>query len=319
MGIIIKSTGAYVPPRRISNDNLAETIDTSDEWIKSHTGISSRHKAAEDQATSDLAVFAAKTALDNAGMKAEELDMIVVATSTPDFNSFPSTASLVQLKLNAVNAGALDVGAACTGFIYALETTRGFINNGTIRNALVIGAEIMSRITDPEDRNTAVLFGDGAGAVILEESGDQRGIVQSILKADGTGEDALKVPGGGTRNPDGEKFITMDGRKVYNFAVRVNTELITALMEQHDLVFNDIEYIVPHQANERIIMAAAKRLKFPVEKFFMNLSEYANTSAATIPIALAEMDEKNLLIKGKNYILTGFGGGLTYGGTLIKW
>ena len=327
MNVYIKSVGAYTPKRRVSNDELSKTMDTSDEWIKSHTGIEARHVAAEGITTSDMAVEAAKVALERAGLSAEDLDMIILTTASPDFIGFPSTSCIVQDKIGAKNAGAFDLTAGCTGFIYAVDNAKNMILAGTAKNVLVVGSEALTKISNMQDRDTAVLFGDGAGAVIVSASeNEESSIEHAILKADGSGAEVLMRKYGGIKYPfvDGkttfnDMALYMDGRAVYSFAVKVNTELIKGLMERTNLTIDDIEWIVPHQANIRILQATAKRLKVPVEKFYFNLMEYANTSSASIPIALNEMYEKGKLKRGNRILLTGFGAGLTYGGTIIKW
>jgi 3-oxoacyl-[acyl-carrier-protein] synthase III len=328
MRAVIQDVDFAVPIRRMENHEFAAFLDTSDEWIRSHTGIGSRHIAEPSLATSDLAIEAAAKVLKKCAIAPESIDLVLVATATPDFLGFPSVACIVQDRLGAKNAAAMDVGAGCTGFIYALETARNFICGGGARTVLVIGAETLSRIANWQDRNTCILFGDGAGAVIVQadESDGNRGIVKSVLRADGSGARLLERTAGGTRYPftDGAvdltgSYLHMDGRQVYNFAVKVVSEGIAGLMGENNLSLDDIAWIVPHQANVRIIEAAAKRAKIPLEKFFMNIEEYANTSAASIPIALSEMRAKGLL-KAGNLILTfGFGAGLTYGGNIIRW
>jgi 3-oxoacyl-[acyl-carrier-protein] synthase-3 len=316
----------------VTNDDLALIVETSDEWIRSHTGIGSRHIAAENEATSDLAVGAVKNMLANISVPLESIDGIVVATATQDFIGFPATACVVQTKLGLDKILAFDIAAGCTGFIYALEVARGLIGNGTLRNILVIGAEKLSAVTDWTDRNTCVLFGDGAGCVLVsagEEGNKKEGdgdILDSVLHAEGSGYGKLCIPKGGTSAPltgddallDSIK-LCMDGRAVYNFAVRVLCEVIDELLQRNDLTMEQIDWIVPHQANSRIIQAAAKRLKIDQAKFFMNIESYANTSAASIPIAMKEMQERDLLKRGQLILTVGFGAGLTYGGNLIRW
>lgn len=312
----------------MSNQEFSAFVETSDEWIRSHTGIGSRHIAEPSVATSDLALEASRKVLDKAGFSAADLDMIFVATATPDFLGFPSVACIIQDALGAKNAGAMDLVAGCTGFIYGLETARAFVQGGSARNVLVVGAEILSRIVNWKDRNTCVLFGDGAGAALVsgDESEGNRGILHSMLKADGSGNRLLERTEGGTRFPytDGvvdqaRGFLKMDGRQVYNFATKVVTEGIMCLMEKNHVGPDDLAWIVPHQANVRIIEAAAKRSKIPLSKFFVNIEEYANTSAASIPIALSEMSTRGLLKPGDLILTFGFGAGLTYGGNLIRW
>jgi len=327
MGVYIRSIAAYVPQKRVSNDELAQEVDTSDEWIQSHTGIKNRHICAADEVTSDLAVKAAKTAIKRAEIDISEIDMVIAATASPDYIGLPSTASIIQDKLGLENAGAFDLVAGCTGFVYGLETGRGLLNGGRIRNLLVIGVETLSRITNWNDRNTCVLFGDGAGAVVLSaDDTHPDSILDSELRSEGSGAQHLIRKAGGSSEPIDLKttrqedlFIQMNGRQVYNFAVRVNTEIIQRLLERNNLTVDDLRWIVPHQANIRIIQAAAKRLKLPMDKFFTNIHEYANTSAASIPIALNELYETDRIKRGDLILLTGFGAGLTYGGNLLRW
>ncbi|HOJ99534.1 MAG TPA: beta-ketoacyl-ACP synthase III [Termitinemataceae bacterium] len=344
MAYEIVATGMAVPSRRVSNDELAQKLDTSDEWIRSHTGIGNRHIADEHTAASDLAVQAAQSALHmlverdpslggSYEAALESLDMVVVATATPDFYGFPSTACLVQDRLGAHRAGAVDVVAGCTGFIYALETAAGMLAlKDSRRRALVIGAEILSKVTNWQDRSTCVLFGDGAGAVILEKTDaptkgqGRRGLLRSILGSDGSGGEHLILRRGGSRNPyragetlDLPPVIEMNGRAVYNFAVKAVTDTIDALLTEEGISVEDLAWIVPHQANARIVQAAAKRFGIPEEKFFLNIEEYANTSAASIPIALDEMNRSGKLHRGDLILMVGFGAGLTYGGNLLIW
>jgi 3-oxoacyl-[acyl-carrier-protein] synthase-3 len=355
MAIEIIGTGRAIPPKRVSNDDLAAKIDTSDEWIRSHTGIGNRHIAGEDTACSDLALEAAKNALamaagfsgyhgsgrgssqdddrserDRAAAQAAAgLDMIIVGTATADFNGCPSTACIIQDKLGAKQAGAMDVSAGCTGFIYGLETAAGLLSiSGERKRALVIGAEVLTRVTNWDDRGTCVLFGDGAGAVVLEKTseGKDRGLARTILRADGSGWESLVIRRGGSRFPyktgeivDKPPHIEMNGQEVYNFAVKAVTEIIEDLLKQEEITINDVKWIVPHQANARIVKAAGKRLGIPMEKFFLNIEEYANTSAAAIPIALDELNRNEKINKGDLIMTIGFGGGLTYGGNVIIW
>ena len=344
MAVEIISTGRAVPPNRVSNNDLAAKIDTSDEWIRSHTGIGNRHIADESVATSDLAVEAAKNALamaagytgddpaqrDKAAVKeAESIDLIILATVTPDYYGTPSTACIVQDGIGARNAAAMDISAGCTGFVYGLETAAGLLNMSTERKrALVIGAEILTKITNWDDRGTCVLFGDGAGAVVLEKTGveNKSGLIKSLLFADGSGHQSLIIRRGGTRSPikkgetvDLPTCVEMNGQEVYNFAVKAITETIGTLIKTANINVDDIAWIVPHQANARIVQAAAKRLRIPLEKFYLNIEEYANTSSASIPIALDEMNRNGQLKKGDPVLTVGFGGGLTYGGNIIIW
>jgi 3-oxoacyl-[acyl-carrier-protein] synthase III len=325
MSVVIRSVGAGIPERRMSNDELATMIDTSDEWIRTHSGIGFRHIAADGQRTSDLALDAAQKALAKAGLAPTEIDYIVIATTTPDYFGHPSTACIVQDRLGAHNAAAFDLTAGCTGFIYGLQTAQGLLESNQGRNALVIGADTLTRIADWSDRATCVLFGDGAGAAVLsriQESG--RGILKGILGADGSGyKDLYLAQSDRTKTFDREpktySGIVMNGQNVYNFAVKSISVLVERTFHASMYSLDELRWIVPHQANSRIVQAAAKRLRIPAEKFYMNIEEYANTSAATIPIALNEMDEKGLLKKGDLVMMVGFGAGLTYGATLVRW
>jgi len=346
MAIEIIGTGRAVPPKRVSNDDLATQIDTSDEWIRSHTGIGSRYIADEATATSDMAVEAAKNALamaagyigtdiqerDRAAAEAAgTIDIIILATVTPDYYGTPSTACVIQDKLGARQAAAMDITAACTGFIYGLETAAGLLSINTQRKrALVIGAEVLSKMVNWEDRGTCVLFGDGAGAAVLERKENDgalaSGIKQTLLFADGSGNESLLMRRGGTRNPfkkgeviDTSICIEMNGQEVYNFAVKAITDTLDVLLKTANLNIDDVTRIVPHQANARIVQAAARRLRIPLEKFYLNIEEYANTSSASIPIALDEMNRSGQLKKGDLILTVGFGGGLTYGGNVIIW
>ncbi|MCD1655115.1 ketoacyl-ACP synthase III [Treponema zuelzerae] len=337
MAVEIISTGSYLPARRVTNDELSKTVETNDEWIRSHTGIGSRHIASEEEATSDLAVKAALAAFEtlapgNPESVAETIDLVIVGTSSPDYYGFPSVACIVQDKLGIKKAGAFDLVAACSGFAYSLEAAAGMLSLGNRKRALVIGADTLTRITDWEDRGTCVLFGDGAGAAILErtdapaEGPQKRGLIHTVLGSEGNGALELYCEKGGSRNPykDGETIekkthIYMNGRAVYTFAVRAFTDTMERLLEETGLTMADIKKIVPHQANMRIIQAAAKRLGIPEDKFFMNIEKYANTSNATIPIALDEYARTGELHKGDIIMTVGFGGGLTYAGNIIVW
>lgn len=327
MKAYISGLGVYVPKRRMSNNELAKIVDTSDEWIFSHTGIRNRHIAAENEAASDLAIPAAKHALDSAGIKPEDLDLILVATSTPDYISMPSTACVVQNALGAEFAGAMDITVACSGFVYGLETAKNFVIGGA-RHVLLIGTEVYSKIMNWEDRNTCVLFGDGASAVVVSPASDENisYVKDSILRSEGVGAEALVRSVGGTRKPlernnlvGDDFFLAMNGRMVYNFAVRALSTAINEILDRNNLSLNDIKYIVPHQANIRIINAAAKRLGVNLDLFYKNMDEYANTSAASIGIALKEMLDKGLLQRGDIIVTVGFGAGLTYGANVMYW
>ena len=326
MGARIEGIGAYTPARRMSNEELAEFLDTSDEWIRSHTGIGYRHVADDDEAASDLGAQAAKVAMDRSGADPESIDMVLVATASSDYVGFPSTACIVQDMIGAKNAAAMDIGVGCTGFVYGLETAKGFIASGAAERVLLIGSEVLTRIVDWTDRSTCVLFGDGAGAAVISPSSNGRGILDSVLKADGSGASYLAREVGGTRTPfklgrstERDLLIKMEGQPVYNFAVPAIIEVIQQILDRNRLTIDDITYVVPHQANRRIIEAAAKRASIPAEKFYINIEEYANTSAATIPIALNELHEHDKIARGDLLITVGFGSGLTFGGNLLKW
>lgn len=319
----ISGVGGYLPARRVTNDDLARKLDTSDEWIVSHTGISARHLMADDECATDMAEQAARAALARAGVSGADLGLIVVATSTADYGGFPSNACLLQARLGATEAAAFDLGAACTGFVYSLEVARGLLLCGmTERPALVVGVEAMSRIVDWTDRNTCVLFGDGAGAAVLERTTEAgRGILASYLRADGTGSEHLWA-GGGLRvpPPDPEPRIAhMNGRVVFNFAVKAMAEVVLHFLETLKLDPEEVRYVVPHQANIRILQAAQKRIPIAPEKFIVTIAEVANTSAASIPLALADLDRNGRLQPGDLVLTTGFGAGLTYGGNAIRW
>jgi 3-oxoacyl-[acyl-carrier-protein] synthase-3 len=310
----------------MTNADLAQRVDTSDEWIFSHTGIRERRIAADDEATSDLAIRAGRQALERAGLDPLELDLVLVATSTPDYLGFPSTASLVQHGLGATRAGAVDLSAACTGFVYALETARSHIVAGSARHVLVIGAEVFSRILDWDDRNTCILFGDGAGAVLVGPSAADLPppyFAPSLLRSDGSGGGALLRPAGGTRQPlaatERESAVVMDGRRVYAFAITVVKDIILEILAKNGFTLDDVGWVVPHQANVRIVASAAHRLGLPLDRFYLNMERYANTSGATIPLALAEMDQAGLLRRGQLVVTVGFGAGLTWGANLFRW
>lgn len=323
VGII--GTGKYVPEKILTNADLEKMVDTNDEWIVSRTGIRERHIASSEQATSDLAYEAAIRALESAGLTAEDLELIIIATITPD-TMFPSTACILQDKLGAKKAAAFDLSAACSGFVYGMATANGFIQTGMYKNALVIGADTLSRITDYTDRNTCVLFGDGAGAVILGEVPEGRGFLSFDLGAEGAGGDLLKLAGGGSRLPasnetvqDGKHFIYMNGREVFKFAVRVMGTATEEVLRKAGKTKEDIDLFVPHQANIRIIQSAMQRLSLPEEKCVVNVDKYANTSAASIPLALVEAAEDGRIKEGDTVLLVGFGGGLTWGASVIVW
>ncbi|EOU1490404.1 TPA: beta-ketoacyl-ACP synthase III [Clostridium perfringens] len=314
--------GLYTPKNLIENERLQEFLETSDEWIRTRTGIERRYISL-DENTSDLAVEASKKALSQARLSAEEIDLIIVATVTPD-NFTPSTACIVQDKLGAKNAWAFDINAACTGFIYALKLGRSLIRSGEANNALIIGAETLSKALNWEDRGSCVLFGDGAGATVLTSTEEDCGIKCVNVKSDGSKGDSLVIQGLPLNSPfkDGrevsENYINMNGREIFKFATKVMEESIVEILEKENIKIEDIAAIIPHQANLRIIDYVVKRLGIPREKFITNLQNYGNTSGASIPIALCESIDEGNLKKGDNIIMVGFGGGLTWGAALIK-
>lgn len=321
----IAGTGSYLPLRVLSNKDLEDMVDTSDEWIVERTGISERRIAAEDEAASDLAFFAAEKAVKNSGIKPSDIDFIIVATVTPDM-LFPSTACLVQNRLGAKGAFAFDLSAACSGFIYALSVADQYIKSGMYSTGLVIGSDVFSKVTDWTDRNTCVLFGDGAGAVILKADSGPKGVISTHLYSDGTSWDMLYVPGGGSRIPPGEdmiksrlQFVKMRGNETFKVAVNTMCNSINEALKSNGLTADDIKLFVPHQANLRIIQAIGKKLNVPMERFMINLDRYGNTSAASIPIALDEALKEGKISDGDNILLEAFGGGLTWGAVLIKW
>ena len=326
--ILIRSVGGGLPEKRVSNDDISKLVDTSDEWIYTRTGIRSRRIAGAHEATSDLATQAARMAIERAGWTPESVDLVVLATMSPDYFGVPATACIVQHNIGAVNAAAFDVTAACSGFIYGLTMVNSMLMTGPWKRAVVIGAEVLTRFVDWTDRNTCVLFGDGAGAVAVEAvpaGHDSRGLLNFHIGSDGSGYESIMVRNGGSRHPlqEGQPgkplVLEMMGKKVYSFAVDILPRVVRQLMEQAHITADDITYIVPHQANARIINTAAEKLGMDISKFFMNVDEYANTSAASIPLALYDMDQRGLLKPGNLIIGVGFGAGLTYGGVLFRW
>lgn len=321
----IAGTGAYLPSRVVPNSYFEGFLDTSHEWIVQRTGIEERRFAPDDEATSHLSARAAEAALESAGLSAEELDLVVVGTLTPDY-LLPSTACLVQDQIGAKNAGAFDCNAACTGFLTALHTAEAFIAAGRARRVLAIGAEKLSSFINMKDRGSAIIFGDGAGAAVLtphEECG-QGEILRTTLGADGKGFDFIHMPGGGSKKPpkdldlSGEEhFIGLRGRDVYRFAVKYMSEMIRQMLEGYPE--EELSLIVPHQVNLRIIQAALERLELPEERVMVNIQKYGNTSAASVPVALHEAVTEERTVPGKLVVLVAFGAGLTWGGTLIRW
>lgn len=321
---VITGVGKYLPEKVLTNYDLEEIVDTSDEWIKQRTGIEKRHIAADDQTTSDLALRAAKEALANAGLSGEELDLIIVATVTPDM-AFPATACIIQDKLGAKNAAAFDLEAGCSGFVYGLSVGSKFIETGQYENVLIIGAETLSKIINWKDRGTCILFGDGAGAAVLQ-AGEEGGILATHLGSDGSGSNTLYQEAGGSLKPASEETvaknmhtISMEGNKVFRFAVKKMGSASLKVLDEAGLEPEDVDFFVPHQANTRIISAAAKRLKLDEDNVIVNLPEYGNTSSASVPIALAEAVENNRIKDGDILVLVAFGAGLTWASAVLEW
>ena len=322
----ILGTGSYAPARVLTNDELSSLVDTSDEWIVTRTGIRERHIAAENETTSDMAAAAARAALADAGVDAAAIDLVIVATLTPDL-PMPATACLVQHKLGVpFNAACFDVQAACSGFIYGLDTAWAMLQSGRYRHALVIGAEKLSSVLDWSDRSTCVLFGDAAGAVVIgpAPAGSNAGIVGTKLYSEGGNTELLWIPGGGSSCPrpgpeDPPRHILMKGREVFKFAVREMEDAARDLLEQHGIDADEVDCVIPHQANFRIIDAIAQYLELPVERFFVNLDRYGNTSAASIPLAIDEARRAGRVKPGQLTLLVAFGAGLTYGSALVRW
>ena len=311
-------TGSYLPEKVVTNDDLARTVDTSDEWIRTRTGIRSRHFAAEGELASDLALPAAQRALQAAGVQPADIDLIIVATTTPDI-IFPSTACILQSKLGIAGCPAFDVQAVCSGFVYALTIADLFIRSGQARHVLVVGAEVYSRILDWNDRGTCVLFGDGAGAVVVAAS-DKPGILATKLHADGRHKDMLCVPGsvnGG--KVSGSPFVQMDGASVFKFAVRVFEEGANEVLEAAGLKVSDLDWFIPHQANIRIMEATVRKLGLQKEKLISTVHHHGNTSAASIPLALDEAVKDGRVLPGQTLLLQGVGGGFTWGAVLLRW
>jgi 3-oxoacyl-[acyl-carrier-protein] synthase III len=313
----IAGTGSYLPPRVVTNDDLAKTLDTSDEWVRTRTGIRERHIAEETQTSSDLGAEAARRAMDAAGVQAAEVDLVIVATSTPDY-IFPSTACLMQAKLGIKNCAAFDVQAVCSGFVYGLAIADKFIASGQHRCALVVGAEVYSRILDWSDRGTAVLFGDGAGAVILK-AGSAPGVMATALRADGAYSNILSVPGNVCRGRIvGSPFLQMDGQAVFKFAVKVLDEIAREVLAHCDLGPADVDWLIPHQANVRILEATARKLGVSAEKLVVTVDRHGNTSAASVPLALDCAVRDGRIRPGHKVLLQGVGGGFTWGAALVQ-
>jgi len=315
----------YVPSQRRTNDDIANMVDTSDEWITTRTGIKERRIAAEHESTATLAIRAAEEALEVANVAPEELDLIIVASATPE-HLFPATACLVQDDLGADRAGAFDLSAACSGFIYGVSLAAQAIQTGAIDTALIIGSETLSRFVDWKDRETCILFGDGAGAVVLAGRDERGGVLSCTMRADGSGGELLSLPGGGSRFPTSLETLTknqhtikMQGREVFRFATRVMADASRVVVAKAGLTLDDVALVIPHQANSRIIQTAARRLKMPDDKVYVNLDRYGNTSSASIPIALCEAVAEGRVQPGDNLVLVGFGAGLTWAAAAIQW
>ena len=317
----ITGTGSYLPEKVLTNHDLEKMVDTSDKWIRDRTGISKRHIASEGETTCDLAEAAARLALEAAGVAASEIDLVIVATTTAD-KIFPSTACLLQKRLGIHGPAAFDVQAVCSGFIYALTVADKFIRTGSARKVLVVGAETLSRITNWNDRTTCVLFGDGAGAVVLEAS-DEPGILSTHLHADGDYDELLHVPTGVSLNYDlvreGRAFMEMQGNEVFRIAVRTLGQIVDETLKANDLKKSDIDWLVPHQANIRIIVATAKKLNMPMERVVVTVDEHGNTSAASVPLALDVAVRDGRIKRGDTLLLEAFGGGFTWGSVLLKY
>jgi 3-oxoacyl-[acyl-carrier-protein] synthase-3 len=321
----ITGWGSAVPERVLTNADLEKLVETSDEWIVTRTGIRERHIVGEGESTSTLAVRAARQALERAGVSPWQVDLVICCTATPDF-LFPATACLVQHEIGAENAGAFDLQAACSGFIYGLSVGTQFIKTGEYKNVLVVAAEVLSRFIDWKDRATCVLFGDGAGAVLLQPSNERLGLLSSILGSHGVGEDLIKLPAGAARAPasdatllERKHYIKMNGQEVYRFAVRIMGDSAVEALGKAGLAYEDISLFIPHQANVRIINSIADRLHLDPQKVYINIDRYGNTSAASIPIALCEAVDAGRVKQGDNLLFVAFGAGLTSGAAVVRW
>ena len=325
MRATITSTAHHVPEKILTNHDIAKMVQTSDEWIQNRTGIKQRHIVSDGEASSDLSTHVAKKLLEKRGIKPEQIDIIIVGTVTPDHLT-PSTAAIVQNNINAQNAWAFDLSAACSGFLFGLETGSKLIESGKYKTVMVIGVDTMTSILDFKDRETCIIFGDGAGGVILEPSKSDNGIISSILRTDGSGASSLSVLAGGSRKPateetiaNREHFIKQDGKKVFKFAVKRMADVSKEILLKNGLSGNDIKLFIPHQANKRIIDATGERCGIPKDRVLINIDRYGNTTAGTIPIALNEAVENKLINNGDYILLSAFGSGFTWGSILIKW
>jgi len=320
----ITGLGAYLPEKILTNFDIEKIVETSDEWIRTRTGIRERHIAAPEQASSDLALPAAQEAIKNAGLTARDIDLIIVATISPDM-LFPSTACYLQAKLGA-SCGAFDMAAACSGFPYAIAVAEGFVRSGLYKNVLVVGAEAITKFINWKDRSTCVLFGDGAGAAVISRSKDGHGLLASNLGADGNESEILQIPAGGSMIPPSEEsvrnglhFLRMAGPELFKIAVKTMEQAVREVLKHENLEVKDIHCLIPHQANHRILGAVASRLELPLEKIFINVDRYGNMSSASTAVALYEAVKTGVIKKGDYVVLVAFGGGLTWAANLIKW
>lgn len=323
--VSITGVGSFLPRKVLTNDDLTRMLDTTDEWITKRTGIKERRIVEDGVTASDLAMEASLRALDDANVLSSEIDLIVAATITPDC-LVPSTACFIQEKIGAKNAGAFDILAACTGFVYALSIAKGFVASGAMKTVLVIGTECLSKITDYTDRSTCILFGDGAGAVVVQRGNGKREIVTTYLGSDGSKADLLTLSAGGSRLPASQAtiesrshYIQLKGKELFKTAINNMVDMIVKAAAENNMQVEDIDLIIPHQSNIRIIEAAMEKLKLPKKKAYVNIGRYGNTSAASIPIAIDEVDKEELLNPGDSVLLVAFGGGLTWGTSFIKW
>ncbi len=321
----ITGWGMSVPETILTNDDLSKMVDTNDEWIRERTGIRERRIVSENQSTSSLAIEASIKALQVANLRPTDIDLIICSTSTPEY-IFPATACLVQDHIGAIKAGAFDLSAACTGFIFAVNMAAQSIRSGAIQNALVIGSETLSRFVNWQDRDTCILFGDGAGAFVLQSSDMPGGVLSCVMHSDGSGGDLLILQGGGSKHPAteatvqaGKHFIEMDGKEVFRFATRVMARATKEVLDAAKIEMDNVSWIIPHQANSRIIEAAARGLKMPMERFVVNLDRYGNTSTASIPLATVEAAKEGKLLPGDQIVFVGFGAGLTWGALVAEW